>query len=217
MKNDLQLQKEVMEELRWEPSINPAQIGVAVKNGNVVLSGWVNSYIEKINASKAAKRVAGVKSLVEDIQVGLSSAYNSSDAELLDTVRQVLKWHAGVEENNISATVEQGQVTLTGNVEWAYQRSAIVGVISKLIGVKAVDDQIQISTKVPSDDIHLQIASALERSAAVDTAQINLSVDTNKVLLKGKVPTLAQREAVEDIAWAAPGVIGVENRLAINK
>ena len=135
MKNDAQIQKDLMAQLNWEPILNAEQIGVSVKDGIVTLTGIVDSYTQKITAERAAKKVSGVKAVAEDIQVGPSSVYNRTDSEIAEAILSALKWHAAVMEGQIKIKVEKGVVTLDGKVEWDYQRSAAKSAIENLTGI----------------------------------------------------------------------------------
>ena len=132
MKSDNQIQKDVMDELKWEPYLNASDIGVSVKNGIVTLSGQVDTYSKKIAAEKAPKRVAGVKAVAEDIQVGVSPVYSKTDTEIAQAVLNALKWHSAVQEEKIKIKVENGNVKLEGEVEWEYQRNNVKTAIENL-------------------------------------------------------------------------------------
>ncbi|MEJ5995294.1 BON domain-containing protein [Pedobacter sp. Du54] len=217
MKDDIKLQKEVMDEFSWEPSVNSARIGVTVNNGSVTLLGQVDHYNEKRRAEKVAERIAGVKAVVNELKVGLLPEHQKTDADIQLAVKETLKWHSAVEQNNIHVNVENGIVTLSGIVEWKYQRTAIERVVSNLIGVKSIRDQIQILPIPTTSDLGENIQIALKRSAILNPSKVMVNVNENKVLLKGKVRSLAQSEAAEDVAWAGPGVLAVDNKLDIDE
>src|SRR5512138_867270 len=174
MKSDSLIQKDVMEELRWEPLLSASEIGVAVKNGVVTLSGMVDTYAKKLRAEQAAKRIEGVKAVAEDIQVGISPEFKKTDAEIAEAVLNALKWHTGVQEEKIKIKVEDGQVRLEGEVEWEYQRNQAQTAIENLIGVKSVINLIRIKPKISSGDIQQKINAAFHRSANIDSGKISV-------------------------------------------
>jgi len=215
MKTDIQIQKDVMDELKWQPFLNSSEIGVAVKNGIVTLSGIVDSYSKKLNAEKAAKKVAGVKAIAEDIQIGVSPAYRKTDAEIAEAVYNALKWHSAVPEEKVRIKVEDGVVTLEGELEWEYQRVNARTAIQNLAGVRSVTNLITIKPKLNPFELEQKITDAFRRNATIDANKVTVNTIGNKVILSGKVRSFAESEDAEDVAWAAPGVYHVENKLAI--
>lgn len=215
MKSDSQIQKDVMEELRWEPMLNAAEIGVTVKNGVVTLSGKVDSYPKKLAAEKAAKRVAGVKAIAEDMQVGILPGNRKTDAEIAEAVLNALKWHAAVQEEKIKIKVEEGVVRLEGEVEWEYQRANAKNAIENLEGVRSVINLIAVTPRITASDIQQKINAAFHRSANIDAGKITAEVSGSKVILRGKVRSFAERDDAEIAAWNAPGVTSVESKLEI--
>ncbi len=215
MKSDNQIQKDVMEQLKWEPFLNASEIGVAVKNGVVTLSGSVDSYSKKVAAENAAKKIAGVKAIAEDIQIGVSPAYSKSDTEIAEAVLNALKWHSAVQEEKIKIKVENGNVRLDGEVEWEYQRTSVRSAIEHLAGVRSVINLIAVKPKVKPTDIQQKISSAFHRSATIDAGKITAEVTGSKVTLHGKVRSLAEKQDAENAAWNAPGVTIVESGLEV--
>lgn len=215
MKTDSEIQKNVMEELKWEPFLKASEIGVAVKNGIVTLSGTVDTYGKKVSAEKAAKRVAGVKAVAEDIEVKLSSGGKRNDTEIAEAVLNALKWHSAVQEDKIKIKVEDGWVTLEGNVEWEFQRSAARTSVEHLMGVVGISNNIKIVPSLSATEVKRKISSAFQRSATVDSEKINIAVDGSKVILTGKVRSYVEKRDAEKAAWLAPGVNRVENKLEI--
>jgi osmotically-inducible protein OsmY len=217
MKTDIQIQKDVMDELKWEPFLNSSEIGVAVKNGIVTLTGIVDSYSKKIYAEKAVKRVSGVTAVAEDIQVGISPSYRKTDAEIAAAVLDALKWHTAIQEDKIRIKVEKGVVTLEGEVEWDYQRVAAKTTIQYLAGVSSVVNLITLKPRISPVDIEKKIQSAFQRHASIDSAKITVDVLGNKVFLHGKVRSFTEKEDAENAVWAAPGVVHVESKLVVEE
>jgi osmotically-inducible protein OsmY len=215
MRTDSEIQKDITEQLKWEPFLNPAEIGVAVKDGVVTLTGQVDTYSKKIGAELAVKKIAGVKAVAEEIHVGPSPYYLRTDTELAVAVANALKWHAAVMEDKIRIMVEKGVVSLSGEVDWNYQRQAAVDAVKNLAGVTRVNNYIAVKPGVTSRDVRQKIVSALQRNAALDADKIEVQLLGNKVVLSGTVRSLAEKDDAEMAAWAAPGVSSVENRLGV--
>ena len=216
MKTDVEIQKDVMDELNWEPFLKATEIGVAVKNGVVTLSGKVDSYSKKISAEKAAKRVVGVKAVAEDIEVKLDANGKKSDSEIAEAVLNALKWHSAMQEDKIKVKVEDGWVTLEGEVEWEFQRNAAKSMVKDLIGVAGVLNNIKLMPKLVPSEIKRKITAAFHRSATVDADKVNVLVEGSKVSLSGKVRSYAEKKEAERTAWLAPGVTKVENKIEID-
>ena len=217
MKSDNQIQKDVMDELKWQPFLNASEIGVTVKNGIVTLSGQIDNYSKKLSAEKAAKRVLGVKAIAEDIQIGVSPAYNKTDTEIAEAVLNALKWHTAVQEEKIKIKVENGNVTLEGEVEWEFQRSNAKTAIENLTGVCSVFNFINVKPKITASDIQQKIKSAFLRSATIDSEKITADVMGSRVTLSGHVHSYTEKEDAENAAWNAPGVLSIENKLEIEE
>lgn len=215
MKSDYQIQKDVMEELKWQAFLKASEIGVAVKNGVVTLSGHVDSYSKKLAAENAAKKIAGVKAVAEDIEVGISPIYRRTDAEIAEAVLDALKWHTAVQEEKIKIKVEDGNVKLEGEVEWEYQRTMAKTAIENLAGVRFVINLITVKPKISPSDIQEKIIAAFHRSATVDSSKIRAEVEGSKVTLSGTVRSIAEKEDAENAAWFAPGVMSVVNKIEI--
>lgn len=217
MKTDLEIQKDVMDELKWQPFLQAAEIGVAVKNGVVTLSGRVDNYGKKLTAENAAKKVAGVKAVAEDIQVGISPAYRKTDAEIAEAVLNALEWHTAIPDDRIKVKVEDGIVKLEGEVEWDFQRNSAKTAIQYLAGVRSVVNLISVRPKISADDLEKKIKAAFHRSATIDAAKVNVDVIGNKAILTGKVRSLAEKEEAENAVWAAPGVFNLESKLLVEE
>jgi len=217
MKTDIKIQNDVMDELKWEPFLDSSEVGVAVKNGVVTLSGIVDTYSKKLIAEKAAKRVAGVKAVAEDIQVGISPDFLKTDTEIAGAVLLALKWNTAVQADKIKIKVEDGVVKLEGEVQWDYQRNSARAAIEHLTGIRSVINLISVSPKVTPADIKQKINAAFHRSATVDSGSINAEVVGSKVILRGKVRSFIEKEDAEYAVWWAPGVLSVDDRLEIEE
>ncbi len=215
MKTDVQIQKDVMEELKWEPGLRTSEIGVIAKDGVVTLTGQVETYLQKLSAERAAKRVAGVMAVAEDIQVGPSSLNARTDSEIAAAVLVALKWNSAVQDEKIKIQVENGIVKLEGEAETNYQRTQAKKSIESLPGVRAVLDLIKLKPQVSAEGIEKKINAAFLRHAALDASRIDVSVVGSKVILRGKVRSLHEKDDAVDAAWAAPGVTSVENHLKL--
>lgn len=215
MKNDMEIQKDVLSQLQWEPFVKASEIGVSVKDGIVTLSGIVDSYLKKIAAENAVKKVNGVRAIAEDIQIGVSPGYKKTDTEIAASVLSALKWHSAVPDETIRAKVEDGVVTLEGEVEWEYQRSSARSAVSYLLGVRNVVNNITVKPKILASDIKNKISSAFHRTATIDAEKVSVEVIGNRVILRGKVRSYAEKEDTETAAWSAPGVATVENYLEL--
>ena len=215
MKTDAEIQKHVMEELKWEPAIHSSEIGVAVKNGVVTLSGTVDAYLEKKMAEKAALKVAGVKGIAEDIEIKLSYHHQKTDAELAQAVVNALKWNVLVPDDKIKIKVENAWVTAEGAVEWAYEQNAVRDAISGIVGIKGISNLVKVIPKVNPADVKKKISAAFERSASIDASNIHIENVGNKVILTGKVRSYSEKREAERAAWNAPGVAAVENNIEI--
>jgi osmotically-inducible protein OsmY len=211
-----QIQTDVLAELKWEPRVQPNEVGVIVKDGVVTLTGWVDSYAKKRAAEDAAYRVRGVKAVANDIEVKLPGSLQRTDADLAQAAIDTLKWDAFVPVDKIQVTVSKGWVTLKGEVEWRYQKEDAERVVRRLTGVVGVTDLITVKPRASASELKQQIEKALVRSAETDAKQITVEVDGDAVILNGTVRSWAEREAAERAAWSAPGVTSVDNRIKIS-
>ncbi len=215
MKNDAQIQKDVMEQLKWDPYLNAAEIGVAVKDGVVTLSGHVDAYLKKVYAERAAKKVKGVKAIAEDIQIGVSPIGQRSDTEIAEAVVKALKWHTGVQDEHVKIKVDGGVVYLTGEVDWEFQRSNARTAIENFGGVRSIINQITVKPRISQQDIQQKIGAAFQRHASLDAQKITAEVNGSIVTLRGTVRSFAEKDDAESAVWAAPGVTYVHNNLDI--
>lgn len=215
MKTNNQLQRDVMDELLYEPSVNASNIGVAAKDGVVALTGSVSSYAEKYAAAKAAERVAGVKAVTDETKVDLPSTHRRNDQDIAAAALNALKWHVWVPPESIKVKVEDGWVTLDGTVDYKFQERAAQDAVQGLTGVVGVSNFISIRSAAAPSDVKNKIESALRRAAELDSGQINVEVNGNKVILRGDVNSWAERNEAERAAWSAPGVFEVEDDLQI--
>jgi len=215
MKSDAQLQTDVLEELAWEPSVNAARIGVEVNNGVVTLAGHVNSYAEKCNAEHAAQRVAGVIALAVEMQVNLPGDNKRSDADIARTAENAVRWLTLVPADTVKIMVENGWVTLSGEVEWAFQRNTATSAVRHLMGVTGVSDQITIKPKPSLTAIQSDIEAALKRRAASDAHEIHVEVRGSDVILTGTVHSWSERDLATHTAWSTPGVRNVADKMSV--
>lgn len=215
MKTDYELQQDVINELKWEPSINAAHIGVEAKDGVVTLSGHVDTFTEKWNAERAAKRVSGVKVLAIDIEVKLSSSTNPDDTEVAKAIRHALAWSSYRFPESVRAEVDGGFVTLSGEVEWQYLKEAAANAVRFLKGVTGVINLITIKPKVSLQSVKADIEAALKRRAQLDAQKIQVQVNNDEVILSGRVHSWDEKNSATSAAWAVPGVHKVTDKLSV--
>jgi osmotically-inducible protein OsmY len=216
MKTDHEILKDVQDQLKWDSYLNSSEIGVSVKNGIVTLTGIVDSYWKKIDAENTVKKVSGVTTVVQKIEVRLSDSGKRRDTDIAEEIQNAFRWSVLVPKDKIKVKVEDGWVTLEGDVEWEFQRNAARRAVEKLEGVVGVTNNIRITPKVTPSDIKEKIKSAFIRSATFDSDKIIISVDGNTVRLSGKVRSWAEKKEAERQAWLAPGVTKVENDIEID-
>lgn len=215
MRNDLDIQQDVITELKWQPFLSSANIGVAVKNGVVTLSGTADNYSQKLAAEKAAKKVAGVRAIAEEIQIGTSPSFHKTDTDIAESVINALRWQSAVPEDKVKVKVEDGNVTLEGEVNWEFQRNSAKNAVSNLLGVRNIVNLLTVKPKAIAADVQAKITAALHRAATVDAEKIKVEVDGSKVILRGSVRSFTEKEDAEDAAWCAPGVSKVQSLLTV--
>lgn len=215
MKTDAVIKENVLDELQWQPNVDETEIGVTVDRGVVTLTGTVDSYTKKIAAEEAAKKVKGVKAVVENIEVKYGVEYKKTDKEIAKAALDALKWNSSVPDDKITLKVENGWIHLNGEVEWEYQRDAAKRTVQNLLGVRAVTNNITLKQTVKPTGIKEKISKAFERLADVDANNIEVIVEDHTVKLKGKVHSLAEKEEAKKSALYTPGVYHVENELLV--
>ena len=214
-KNDTELKNDVLAELKYEPSVQVSDIGVLVKDGAVTLNGYATNYGEKWEAVRAAKRVAGVRAIADDIEVKLPDSLRRTDGDIAAAAANQIDWSTTIPTGTIEVTVREGWITLEGEVEWWYQKDAAENAVRYLAGVKGVSNLITIKPKVASAEVATAIKSAFERNALLDANKIQVETSGNTVTLRGKVRNHAERDEAERAAWGAPGVWSVDNQLKV--
>jgi osmotically-inducible protein OsmY len=216
MKTDFEIQQDVMAGLLWEPALKGAQIGVAVNQGVVMLSGVVDTYYKKVLAEKATKKVNGVKAVAEEIVVKVPGSKTYTDVDIAKAVLNVLKWNSTLDESAIKVQVENAEVTLEGEAEWNFQKTSAQKAVENLEGVCRITNNIRVKNKVIAADVKQKIASAFQRHASIDSKKIKVEVLGDKVILTGTVRSYAEKMDAEQTVWSSPGVMSIENRLEIN-
>ena len=216
MKSDNDLQQDVLDEIEWRTTLAPSEVGVSVKDGVVTLSGSVSSYYKKRSAELAAEKVAGVKAIVQDMEVDLPGSSVRSDEDIAKAAYDALRWHTNIPDEKIEIVVNDGWIKLEGEVDWSYQKTAARQAVEDLTGVYGVINDIKIKPHVKVEDINRRIQSAFARHASLDANHIHVDVEGGKVTLKGKVRSYVEKRDAEDAAWIAPGVTSIDDRLEIS-
>ena len=215
-KTDSQLQHDVMAELEWEPAVDHADIGVAVNDGVVTLSGYVKNFAEKLAAEKAVRRVAGVRAIAEEIKVRLASDSKLADHEIAKRILDMIAWTVSIPNDTVKVKVEHGWVTLSGTVDWFFQSNEARKAAAKVSGVVGVSNLIEVRQHPAPADVKDRIVSAFKRQADLDAAAVTVITDGGTVKLSGKVHAWNERSIAERAAWSAPGVTKVEDHLTVS-
>ena len=215
MKTDSELKKDVLAEMLWDPLIPEARVGVSVTDGVVTLTGHLDTYAEKVAAKRAVERVSGVKALAVELDVIPVGLHQRSDTEIAAAVEHALSWNTSVPQDRIKVTVEKGWVTLSGELDWNFQRRAVERMIRPLKGVAGIIDNITLKAMPIPANLSNRIQDALTRQAQREAKRIEISMDGSVVTLRGHVHSWAERNAAEGATWSAPGVSRVNNQLTV--
>ena len=215
-KSDLKIQEDVLNELQWDPSVTSSAVTVSSHNGVVTLRGSVPHFSEKLAAEYATQRVGGVKAVADELEVNFASPVDHSDEEIAQAALNAFKWNYSIPQS-IKIAVEKGWITLSGQVEWDYQRNAARNSAAELLGVCGVTNCITIRSKAQPADIKVRIESALRRSAEAEGRKISVSVAGERVTLTGNVHSFSEFEDARLAAFNAPGVMSVDNNLVISQ
>jgi osmotically-inducible protein OsmY len=216
MRLDSDIKQDVEAELRWDPDIDATDVGVAVHNGVVALTGFVRSYAQRTQAERDAKRIAGVVGVANDIEVRLPMLDQRPDPDIARDAVAALKAELPYSSETIRVVVKDGRITLEGSVEWQYARERAKDAVKRIRGVKAVTNTIELKPKVAPYEIRRKIEDAFRRSAEIDASRVTVEANGSEVILRGTVKSWAERQEAERAAWAAPGVTNVDNRVTIS-
>jgi osmotically-inducible protein OsmY len=215
MKTDVELQRNVTDELSWEPSVNAAHVGATVMDGVVTLSGSVPSYAERVGAELACRRIHGVQAVANELEVNLPDDSLRTDADIQAEATGALRSDLSVPPDAVRVVVRNGWVILEGDVAWAYQRDKAENAMRSLTGVLGVRNLVSVTAAVSPAEVKSHIDAALERSGAVDARGVHVEVRGGEILLRGHVSSWAEKEAIERAAWTAPGIYGVEDQITV--
>ena len=215
-KSDEQLRKDVLEELHWDPSIGRADIGVVASDGVITLTGQVDTFAKRWAAMKAAERVTGVVAVADELTVHLPTDYRRTDVDIAHMVAEALRWDIQVPDEHIKARVDDGWVSLDGEVDWEYQRSSALRAVRNLTGIRGITNNIALKPRAWAPEVKTRIETALKRTAEADAKHITVLAGDGQVTLKGSVHSWSAREDAERAAWSAPGVTWVKDELVVS-
>lgn len=215
-KRDGQLQHDVVAELEWDPSVDHADIGVAVNDGVVTLAGYVKSYPQKVAAERAVRRVAGVRALAEELKIRFASDPKTADHEIAKRIVDMIGWTVAIPDGQIQVKVEHGWVTLTGTVDWNFISREVARAAGQISGVTGVSNRIKVGNVPAPADVKARIMAAFKRQAGLDASDVSVTTEGGTVMLRGRVKAWAERRMAELAAWSAPGVTEVEDYLAVD-
>ena len=216
MRSDSEIERDVREELKWDPDLNADDIAVSVKNGVVTLAGFVPSYSDRLEAEAAAKRVAGVLAVANDLEVRLPAIDQRPDPDIARDAVAALKAELPISYDRIKVIVKDGWITLEGAAEWQYQKTTAENAVRKVKGVKGVTNVIRVKPKIEPSELQRKIMEAFKRNAELDANRITVEANGSEVILKGTVRSWIEREEAERVAWSAPGITKVEDRIVVS-
>jgi len=216
MSENADLQEKVIEELIWDPCVDPSHVSVAVNNGIVTLTGYVKSYFEKKRCERVVKRVANVKAVIDKIDIKLPDDFERNDLEITEAALAAIEHHILIPKDSIQLTTANGWLTLDGQVGWQYQRTAAEDALKYLLGVKGITNRISVKPSARAADVKSKIQSALVRNAQIDANNVTVETIGDKAILTGHVRSWAEKEQAEAAAWSAPGILTVENNVTID-
>jgi osmotically-inducible protein OsmY len=216
MKSDSEIERDVREELKWDPDLDADDIAISVKNGVVTLAGFTRSYTDRLEAEAAAKRVAGVVAVANDIEVRLPAIDQRPDPDIARDAVAALKAELPISYDRIKVIVKQGWITIEGAVEWQYQKTTAETAVRKVKGVKGVTNVITVKPRVEPSELKRKIQEAFKRNAELDANRITVEAHGSEVILKGTVRSWIEREEAERVAWSAPGITHVEDRIVVS-
>ena len=214
--NDVTLRQNILAALEFEPSLDAVHIGVAVEDGIVTLAGHVRSYAEKLTAELLTQRIRGVRAIAEEIDVRFPEDKKTADDEIAQRALNIIAWDTTIPDDTIKVTVRKGWITLSGEVEWHFQRAAAESAVRRLTGVAGVVNLLSIRPRLDVSNIKTRIEGALKRDAEIEADGIQIRVSGSKVILEGTVHAWRERSVAERAAWATPGVTAVEDHLAVS-
>jgi osmotically-inducible protein OsmY len=216
MKSDSEIERDVRDELKWDPDLDAYDIAISAKNGVVTLAGFTHSYADRLEAELAAKRVAGVKAVANDIEVRLPSIDQRPDPDIARDAVAALKQELPISHDKIKAVVKDGWITLEGSLEWQYQKTSAENAVRKIRGIKGVINAITVKPKLEPTEVKRNIMDAFRRNAEVDANRITVEANGGEVVLKGTVRSWIERDEAERVAWSAPGVTKVDDRIVVS-